>query len=121
MNEIEIKEIEKKDLNNKKELTENDKKDIEDIQAEIKELKAKVEKDEFELSTKYFKNNQMYYDSAAASVVGDTVGDPLKDTSGPSVNILIKLSSIVSVVFGTLFLKTSYLVQNNKVDVTPGF
>ncbi len=37
-----------------------------------------------------------------AAVVGDTVGDPFKDTSGPSVNILIKLLSMVSVVFATL-------------------
>ena len=39
-----------------------------------------------------------------ASVIGDTVGDPFKDTSGPSINILLKLMAIVAVVFGPLFL-----------------
>ncbi|MDR4497493.1 MAG: sodium/proton-translocating pyrophosphatase [Candidatus Scalindua sp.] len=42
-----------------------------------------------------------------ASVVGDTVGDPFKDTSGPSLNILIKLMSMVSVVFAGLIVKFS--------------
>jgi H(+)-translocating pyrophosphatase len=39
----------------------------------------------------------------AAAVIGDTIGDPLKDTSGPSLNILIKLMAIISLVFGPAF------------------
>ena len=43
-------------------------------------------------------------DAHKASVVGDTVGDPFKDTSGPSLNILIKLMTVVSVVCANLFI-----------------
>ena len=52
----------------------------------------------------YSKKSVSGYKSA---VIGDTVGDPLKDTSGPSMNIVLKITSFIFVVFGPLFLRFS--------------
>ena len=51
-------------------------------------------------------------DSHKAGVVGDTVGDPFKDTSGPALNILIKLVSVVSVVFAALIVKVGPYISD---------
>ena len=63
---------------------------------------------------KYIEGGKMWHngekvlkgsDIHKAAVIGDTVGDPLKDTSGPSLNILIKLMAILSLVFCRYFSK----------------
>jgi len=49
-------------------------------------------------------DSDRYKDLHTAAVIGDTVGDPLKDTSGPALNILMKLMAIISVVFAPALL-----------------
>jgi Na+/H+-translocating membrane pyrophosphatase len=69
---------------------------------------------------KYIESNQLVVDGVVrgkkteehkAAVIGDTVGDPLKDTSGPSLNILVKLMAIISLVFAEIFTKTGWLLN----------
>lgn len=62
-----------------------------------------------ELKDKDGKTIEKGSDTHKAAVIGDTVGDPLKDTSGPSLNILVKLMAIISLVFASGFAETSLL------------
>ncbi len=65
-------------------------------------------------------DGEMYYKKSEphkASVTGDTVGDPFKDTSGPSMNILIKLMSIVSLIIAPHLSEATATASNHLIDV----
>jgi K(+)-stimulated pyrophosphate-energized sodium pump len=67
-------------------------------------------------------NGQMYYkksDPHKAAVVGDTVGDPFKDTSGPSLNILMKLMSVVALVIAPMLVSDPNKTAAAKEPVKP--
>jgi H(+)-translocating pyrophosphatase len=96
-------------------------KEIDDLENDRMATSAE-DKEKYQKELFKEKSNPFWARAESASISGDTVGDPLKDTSGPSLNILIKLSSILSVVFSPLFINTSFFGPEKavvKAVVTP--
>jgi len=78
----------------------------------LAEWEALPDGEEKDKAEPWVREAQKLTEMKVAAVVGDTVGDPLKDTSGPAINILIKLSAITSLVFG------SYIKEYNLGELT---
>lgn len=86
---------------------------------EAEELVAAIRNEDGQLEEiPILKSGPYFKEIKAAAVSGDTVGDPLKDTSGPSINILIKLSAICSLVFGTFVAQYGGLLAGGKDQIT---
>ena len=93
----------------------NAKKEVEKIRATFTASKDKEFSEKFEETLADYGDKSdreaqgaKIKETKVAAVIGDTVGDPLKDTSGPAINILIKLSAITSLVFGN-YIKENHL------------